>query len=182
MKFWETLDVIRQKSRRKLKTFANFLENHDKINNDAHAQRLLTFWIRRGSGRLCACLCPFVRVFYALRRILGNRIFRLPRVTGFHFLNLCSPHSHKQSRVPFALFWVFSISFHQASLSRCGLIVSSPVQCFRQDDTSQKRISWFSDWIQKVQRKSTQFFYEESGNERTENWGEEARRKTAIHR
>ena len=49
-------------------------------------------------------------------------------------MNLCSSHSHSQRRVPFALF------SSPPSRPRCP------------DDASQKRFSWFSDWIQKVQK------------------------------
>ena len=47
-------------------------------------------------------LCAFVLAFDALRGVLGRRISRLSRITGFHFLNLCSSYSHYQSRVPCA--------------------------------------------------------------------------------
>ena len=59
---------------------------------------------------------------------------KLPRLAGFHFWTLCSSHSHSQRRVPFALF------SSPPSRPRCP------------DDASQKRFSWFSDWIQKVHK------------------------------
>ena len=34
----------------------------------------------------------------------------------------------------------------------CGLLVFSPGLCFRPDDACQMRFSWFSEWIQKVQK------------------------------
>ena len=59
-----------------------------------------------------------------------------PGSQRFHLLNICRSHLHNQRTVPFALFSSLS------SRPRCP------------DDASQKRFSWFSDWIQKVQRNS----------------------------
>ena len=52
------------------------------------------------------------------------------RIACFRFWTLCSSHSHRQRRVRLTLF-----SF-PPSRPRCP------------DDASQKRFSWFSDWIQ----------------------------------
>ena len=56
-------------------------------------------------------------------------------VCKLSFLNLCSSHSHSQRRRPFALF------------------SSLPCRPRCPDDASQKRFSWFSDWLQKMKRK-----------------------------
>ena len=69
----------------------------------------------------------YAKLFVGRRWVLSALFFDFLASQRGHLLRLCTSHSHKQSRVPFAF---LNISFLQAPLRRCGLIVSSPVQCF----------------------------------------------------
>ena len=69
----------------------------------------------------------YAKLFVGRRWVLSALLFDFLASQRGHLLRLCTSQSHKQSRVPFAF---LNISFLQAPLRRCGLIVSSPVQCF----------------------------------------------------
>ena len=103
---------------------------------------------RRGTKRIL--------YFELVQKRVLNRICRaeyclhhpgtMPRIPGFYLLNLRSSHSHRQSRVPFFIF----VPKPRCVAAVCLFLHRGFV--FRPDDACQKSVSWFSDWIPRLQQ------------------------------